>query len=1186
MGYFPTPEAVFQLVSNWLVSPEQEQWRLLDPCVGKGEVAQLTHLIGGSCHSLGVELSPKRADAAAQVMDEVINAAWRQTRVKRKSVSLLWLNPPYDHDLDDQNNQRLEIEFLRTAAPKLMDGGVLVYVIPQRLLGFEGVAQRLAGHFQNLVVRRFPNGEYERFKQVVVLGVKKPYKTPTKDQVEAIREMAQTTLAPLEESPEAPWPVAIPSAPERARFRRVGIYPREQIACANASGWPEPLWKALEYQEHTPPRPAIKPKKGHVAMMMSSGMMGHMQVEKNGQKMLVKGRTFKEAVTRTEKDEKGNEVYITTYRPKATVGILDTQGVQVIDETEALATFMERYGDALAEQILQRPPLYDLKPPSDVWNYLETLSKDREPLPGQDEPGLLEVQKHVAIAVMRALREHGTAIVQGEMGTGKTTISLAALDSMGSYPALVMCPPHMVDKWRREAREVIPNVQTRELRRIGKTASMDHEVNDPRRFIEDWNAGRLGEKAIAVVSSTAAKLGSGWEGAAATRYTLPHESVNEDGERIRNRNPFRNALVSYKNAREELKDLKQAGASEERLEGQRQVLRTLRGKALDEAIPYPVCPHCGKPQLEGVADNQRITHGFKQFDKKPRVCNRAVQGWARGEGGDILTDDDGPIWIWEPEERGEFGETKPVKGAPMCDASLYQFGSRYRRYPIADYIAEQIPDAFGSLVVDEIHHYKGKSSDRGIAFARLVDSTPMTLGLTGTLYGGKASDIYWLLYRLGVGDIRDNFPYNSARKWVRMYGVIEEREYGSKSGNDDEYGALNATQKRRKVVREQPGVSPGILRYLIGNTVFVSLKDLGVGLPPYKEEVVRFSMSSDLGRQYRRVFATLKNRAVQDHRYLSTWIHWSLNRPNSAFRYEEIIKEHKNDDDEVEREEILLKLPAIRQSVDGETATLAVSDMLDDELLPKEQWLADYAQAEAQAGRKVLVYVRQTGKRDIQNELKAILEQEGLRARILRANTVGTREREQWVERYAPTTDVLIVNPRLVETGLDLVQFATVIFYEISYSLFTMWQAMRRVWRLGQRQPVKVVFTGYHGAMEVQAQALMGKKMKAAQLLYGDEVGGAIVPESGGDFLTELARNALEGKELPSLQAMFAEVQPTTTSALGSPTAKSPRLTMIQLAARLGVTPNGDHKDTSQTNLPLFEWQSTEAKSPDQGTLL
>jgi hypothetical protein len=406
----------------------------------------------------------------------------------------------------------------------------------------------------------------------------------------------------------------------------------------------------------------------------------------------------------------------------------------------------------------------------------------------------------------------------------------------------------------------------------------------------------------------------------------------------------------------------------------------------------------------------------------------------------------------------------------------------------------------------------------------MVGAAQWTLGLTGTIYGGKASDIYWLLYRLGIKDVRQVFSYRSSRKWVQRYGVLEERTYGSK-GTSEDYGAFNATRRTRRRVTEKPGVSPGILRYLIDNTVFLALKDLGIGLPPYKEELAVVQPSKEQWEQYHKMSEHLKAMARSDTRYLSTWLQWSLGRPNSAFRDEEVVKMWR-EDGEVVRRELLARLP----TVVGE-----------EELLPKERWLTDYARAEVEAGRKVLVYCRQTGTRDIQPRLKRVLEEAGLRAEIL-SSGVGTREREKWVRVNAPRVHVLIVNPRLVETGLDLVQFATVVFYEINYSLFTMWQAMRRVWRLGQTQPVKVVFAAYDGTMEADALALMGQKMGAAQLLYGDEVGGALVPEDTGDFLTQLARTVLEGKELPDLQALFAEARPTTASAMGNPTARSPRL--------------------------------------------
>ena len=206
--------------------------------------------------------------------------------------------------------------------------------------------------------------------------------------------------------------------------------------------------------------------------------------------------------------------------------------------------------------------------------------------------------------------------------------------------------------------------------------------------------------------------------------------------------------------------------------------------------------------------------------------------------------------------------------------------------------------------------------------------------------------------------------------------------------------------------------------------------------------------------------------------------------------------------------------------------------------LPKEAWLANFCRAEKLLGRKVLVYVRQTGKRDIQDHLVLPLEENGLRVTVLGGN-VDPRKREEWITKRAERLDVLICNAELVKTGLDLIQFASVVFYEITYSLYTLWQAVRRVWRLGQVRPVRAVFSVYDGTMEARALSLMGAKMKAAQLLYGDEVGGAIVPEEDGDLLTELAREVLNGADLPDLQTLFADEMKMSNNPLGSLTTPS-----------------------------------------------
>ncbi|MFR8333599.1 MAG: helicase C-terminal domain-containing protein [Oscillospiraceae bacterium] len=62
-----------------------------------------------------------------------------------------------------------------------------------------------------------------------------------------------------------------------------------------------------------------------------------------------------------------------------------------------------------------------------------------------------------------------------------------------------------------------------------------------------------------------------------------------------------------------------------------------------------------------------------------------------------------------------------------------------------------------------------------------------------------------------------------------------------------------------------------------------------------------------------------------------------------------------------------------------------------------------------------------------------------------------TEKREEWVEKRVKSgLQVLITNPRCVETGLDLNAFTTLIFYSMGYNLFTLRQASRRSWRINQ----------------------------------------------------------------------------------------------------------------------------------------
>ena len=454
---------------------------------------------------------------------------------------------------------------------------------------------------------------------------------------------------------------------------------------------------------------------------------------------------------------------------------------------------------------------------------------------------------------------------------------------------------------------------------------------------------------------------------------------------------------------------------------------------------------------------------------------------------------------------------------------MFEFNGA-RRHSISDYITKHAKGAFKLLIADEVHQFKSKSSDRGVAFHQLVTSAKWTLTLTGTFFGGKSTSIFWLLHRLNHG-VRRDFAFHDEKRWARLYGVLETTRRRRLDDDADEDGVYTGNRRYRNQAKEQPGVSPAIVSRLLDTTIFLSLKDLNLALPSYKEEVVALDMLDDQEKQYHSMESSLKQLAIQSSRYLSTWLQWSLARPNSAFRDEVVVVDEVNDKDgKLVRKVPLMELPAIIPN--GQ------------KWLPKESWLADFCKVEKQQGRKVLIYVRQTGTRDIQDRVMLPLQTNGLRVSILGGN-VDPRKREEWIAKRANSIDALICNPRLVETGLDLVQFSTVVFFEIEYSLYTLWQSVRRVWRLGQTQPVKAIFSVYNSAMEATALGLMGRKMKAAQLVYGDEVGGAIVPEDEGDFLTQLARDVLDGANLSDLQTLFADDLQVSHNPMGSLTAPS-----------------------------------------------
>ncbi len=130
-------------------------------------------------------------------------------------------------------------------------------------------------------------------------------------------------------------------------------------------------------------------------------------------------------------------------------------------------------------------------------------------------------------------------------------------------------------------------------------------------------------------------------------------------------------------------------------------------------------------------------------------------------------------------------------------------------------------------------------------------------------------------------------------------------------------------------------------------------------------------------------------------------------------------------------------------------------------------------------------FLRTLPEKVVINCMADVLQKAGFRVAVLRS-TVATDKREAWYEKQLKEgVEVVICHPRLVETGLDLLAFPTLYFYETGYSLHTLRQASRRSWRIGQHLPVRVKFLAYSGIMQETCIRHMGKKMLVALMMEG-----------------------------------------------------------------------------------------------------
>ncbi|MCZ2079324.1 MAG: helicase C-terminal domain-containing protein [Bryobacterales bacterium] len=360
--------------------------------------------------------------------------------------------------------------------------------------------------------------------------------------------------------------------------------------------------------------------------------------------------------------------------------------------------------------------------------------------------------------------------------------------------------------------------------------------------------------------------------------------------------------------------------------------------------------------------------------------------------------------------------------------------AKIHRMASMEFIGRFLGDGFFDYgIADEVHELKGAETAQGNALGTLASVCDRTVILTGTLLGGYADEVFSILYRLDARMMREEgFDYGEAgvRQFAETYGVLEKVTTIEPSENACSKARVTTTIKRR------PGASPLLFgKYLMNLAAFVSLEDISEALPPYEEEVITVEMDPPLRAAYAKVEADISDALRQHHgnpSVISIGMNALLLYPDRPRGLGTLYGYATNG--EGERERFVISEPA---------------DLDENFIYAKERRLIDETKKEIASGRNVQVFAVYTRKRDVTRRLQQLLLNEGIRTEVLTAE-ISPEQREAWYERkLRQGMQVCISHPRLVSTGLDLIQFPSIFFVQTGYSIYTLRQASRRSWRIG-----------------------------------------------------------------------------------------------------------------------------------------
>lgn len=173
LGFFPCPlEVIDQICQHIEPHPEMV---VCDPCAGEGAaISRLSQQLGvAGDRIVAAELDIDRSRVLLEALPEshvTGNVDFLSASYSAGSVSLLYLNPPFDSELGFAT--RLEAMFLSRGSSVLAPGGILVYVVPRIRVSAGALRKMLYNQYEQVESFDFPK-ELRKYDECVVIAYKR-----------------------------------------------------------------------------------------------------------------------------------------------------------------------------------------------------------------------------------------------------------------------------------------------------------------------------------------------------------------------------------------------------------------------------------------------------------------------------------------------------------------------------------------------------------------------------------------------------------------------------------------------------------------------------------------------------------------------------------------------------------------------------------------------------------------------------------------------------------------------------------------------------------------------------------------------------------------------------------------------------------------------------------------------------